>query len=572
MTALTIGWEYLTGYTVATDPGNRECAEWPPHPARVFMALAAAWFETGEDSEEGQALCWLESLEDDPELYLPQTDLGFERSRVTVYVPVNDKAGPSPAALQSVPSMTRAKQPRMFPRRWVGMQPCYLCWRDVDHVERHRGAFDRLCAKVTRIGHSSSLVRMWVESAIPPTSESSDTWLPDQVGARVHVRRTSPGMLAMLADRYGETPRRRRAELTQQIASLHAEKKSIKGKGAAGRKLAIDSALEELTQELANTVEYPPVRPAIGRWSGYRRADERRLEAKPWHSQFDTDLLVLKYVAGPALPLASTLVVTRAVRDTIMRHSGVQPAPAWVSGHKSDGTPLQDEGGHLAVIPLPFVGYRQADGHLLGVALVFPRSIDRRERGRVLGRVLLDDSGCAKKVRLSLGQLGVWIVEKLSWGEYQQALRAEIWTAHSVGANTWASVTPVVLDRFPKTDRAKNRVDWTAEVSEILCQACIRIGLPAPIEVAIDTTSSHVGSPRSLAKHRRLRGHVLTEPSQSVPFGEGFPPYPAKGKNASWPQVHVRIRFAEPVIGPVVLGAGRYRGYGLFKPWKGGHS
>ena len=46
MASLTIAWEYLTGYAVATDPTSRDRAEWPPHPARVFMALAAAWFET----------------------------------------------------------------------------------------------------------------------------------------------------------------------------------------------------------------------------------------------------------------------------------------------------------------------------------------------------------------------------------------------------------------------------------------------------------------------------------------------------------------------------------------------
>ena len=54
MASLTIAWEYLTGYAVATDPSTRDRAEWPPHPARVFMALAAAWFETeppGADDE-----------------------------------------------------------------------------------------------------------------------------------------------------------------------------------------------------------------------------------------------------------------------------------------------------------------------------------------------------------------------------------------------------------------------------------------------------------------------------------------------------------------------------------------
>ena len=69
MPGLTIGWEYLTGYCVATDPASRQRAEWPPHPGRVFMALAAAWFETGEDADEGNALRWLENL-GDPEMAL----------------------------------------------------------------------------------------------------------------------------------------------------------------------------------------------------------------------------------------------------------------------------------------------------------------------------------------------------------------------------------------------------------------------------------------------------------------------------------------------------------------------
>ena len=46
MPSLSLVIEYLTGYAVATDAANREQAEWPPHPARVFMALAAAHFET----------------------------------------------------------------------------------------------------------------------------------------------------------------------------------------------------------------------------------------------------------------------------------------------------------------------------------------------------------------------------------------------------------------------------------------------------------------------------------------------------------------------------------------------
>ena len=123
MASLAIAWEYLTGYAVATDSSTRDRAEWPPHPARVFMALAAAWFETepaatgGEDrddwTDEGVALRWLETL-GDPEMLLPEVEPCYERSKVTCYVPVNDKAGPSAATLQSCPAITRSKQPRLL--------------------------------------------------------------------------------------------------------------------------------------------------------------------------------------------------------------------------------------------------------------------------------------------------------------------------------------------------------------------------------------------------------------------------------------------------------------------------
>ena len=116
----------------------------------------------------------------------------------------------------------------------------------------------------------------------------------------------------------------------------------------------------------------------------------------------------------------------------------------------------------------------------------------------------------------------------------------------------------------------KDRAEWSAEVAEIICEACGRIGLPRPIAVDIDTTSWHVGSPRALVKYRWLRGQGSVEPKQNAAIGDGFPLYPAKNSNASRPQVHVWLGFAEPVVGPILLGAGRYRGYGLLKPWGGG--
>src|SRR5271157_259532 len=239
MVALTIAWEYLTGYAVATDPSTRDRAEWPPHPARVFMALAAAWFETeppGADGEsrdewtaEGAALRWMETL-GDPEMLLPDVERSFERSNVTCYVPVNDRAGPSAATLQSCPAITRSKQPRAFPRIWVGNTSCFLLWSNAEGAEVHRVALERLCRKVTRIGHSSSLVSMRMADDAHPMPEAGSHLVTEELQAEMQARSFSRGTLEMLHERFGEGPRRRYAILTKAIDDLKVKRTSVTGK------------------------------------------------------------------------------------------------------------------------------------------------------------------------------------------------------------------------------------------------------------------------------------------------------------------------------------------------------
>jgi len=573
MPGLTIGWEYLTGYAVATDPSSRERAEWPPHPGRVFMALAAAWFETGEDADEGEALRWLETL-GDPELHIPSIEQVAERSSVTVYVPVNDKVGPSAATLQAVPAMTRSKQPRTFPRVYVGNAYCFMHWPEAADEDRYRDALDRLCGKVTRIGHSSSLVRMWVaEDVEEDRVGGTDRWERAETMATVHCRTFSAGMLDTLPQQT-QIPRIESfAELMWRIEDAQKVVRDAKVGGDAAAKKAANKDLKQARQayeekfgEKFKTSASPPprLRPKLGLWSGYRRADDVNVKSGAGATHFDTDVLVLTRVEGPQLPVVSTLPVTRALRGAIIKHCP-QPAPQWVSGHQANGSVCDDDAGHLACIPLPFVGHEHADGHLLGVGLVFPRSVDRRERGRAAGPLLMNSDGRPREVVLKLGRLGVWKLRKRDWTEWRDALKPETWTAHPSGAMTWASATPVVLDRFPKSDRVKDRAGWIAEVADIVRNACTRIGLPEPTGIDIDTTCWHRGGARAVNKRRPLRGDHVTKGDGTV-LGDGFPFYPAKGTNASRPQVHVWLEFAHPIVGPLLLGAGRYLGYGVCKP------
>lgn len=567
MASLIIAWEYLTGRCVATDVSSRQRAEWPPHTARLFMALAAAWFETEQDADEGAALKWLENL-GDPTLLLPSGEHVFPRSVVDVFVPVNDKAGPSKALLQSAPALTRDRQSRTFPSTWVGNAVCYARWEDVGEVDQHVAALNRLCSKVTRIGHPSSLVRMWVADELPQEPDGIEVWQPDETLAEFQVRRVSSGTLQLLTDLYGDTARVRHAELLQQVDALKEQKKSTKGKDAKKRKDEIAIEIARIERDLDAINPRPPIRPTIGLWSGYHRVDSTSAPGLAL-SHFDTDLLILTQQSGARLPLESTLQVTQALRKTVLKSCGLQPAPEWISGHLADGKPSNGEHGHLAMIPLPFVGSDHADGHLLGLALAFPRSVDRRDRGRCIGPLLLDNQGQPKTVELQLGRLGVWKLVKRDWSEQRQALRPETWTAHPKGATTWATVTPVVLDRFPKSDRIKNRQAWNQEIAETIRKACLRIGLPAPIEIDVDTTSWHRGVPRAIGKRRPLRGTIDENHQADASLGDGFSPYPAKGANASRPQLHIWLRFEQPVVGPVLIGAGRYLGYGVLKPIQG---
>lgn len=586
MPGLILGWEYLTGCCVATDPASRQRAEWPPHPGRIFMALAAAWFETepANDAperkgweEEGDSLRWLEKLGDgdghdspqrDPQLVLPPDCEVGSRKVVTVFVPVNgDRAKETfpeekSGTLQSAPSIARKKNDRTFPSVWVGESPCFLHWPHVpdEAVERHRAALERLCGKVTRVGHSSSLVRMWLADELCPPCHA-DIWVPDDGLADFHVRRISGGTLDLL-DRQFSSRQREYDRLDAEIQSLSTQVGAKRGDEKAG----IKRQIAEIKRR-RDAIDVSPIRPKLGLCTGYRRQPSAP-SAPVAHSDFDSDLLILTQVGGPRLPLASTLAVTQALRGAVMSQSGVQPPPSWVSGHVEDSQPLRDGRQHLAYVPLPVVSGEYADGHLLGAALVFPDSVGRQGRGVVLGRLLLDADGRAKPVRLTLGPLGEWTLTKRDWSETRHGLKPETWSARPHGATTWATATPVVLDRFPKADAMKERDKWEVEVADIIATACGRLGLPCPVEIRFGTTSWHRGSPRASVKRRPLRGQAGAEGTATL--GDGFPAYPAKGSNGVRPQLHVLLRFAEPVVGPILLGAGRFLGYGLFKPLMGG--
>jgi len=513
---LTLGIRYLTGSVAASDVADRRHAEWPPHPGRVFMALAAAHFSTGDDPGERAALEWLET-QPAPELVAPDA---IERPGVTHYVPVNDKAGPSKAPLQSANGVTRTRQPRTFARAWLADDTVFLVWPDAAPDKRQYAALAELAGKVTRIGHSISLVQMWATQE-PPAAKTN--WLPDEARATERLRVPGEGSLRYLERQFNR-------EGVDEFFALTASAENPTDKTV---QRAAKAALKEKFQNQTPA----RLRPELSLSHGYAPRADMPEPAAPG-TVFDPRLLIfpLHRLEGPyrQLDLVATLQLTDGLRRALLAQLGGN-APEILTGHRGN---VRAERPHVAFLPLPFVGHEHAHGGILGVALALPRDLSAPDRQR-----LLQALAGIRKEGLKLGPLGCWELATLNAASPPHSLRDRTWTAAPAGARQWATVTPYVFDRHAK---AKDKAGYQEEVASALADSCTRVGLPAPGEVIVIPVSAHPGAP----------------PAHS------FPRLPRKDGSLCR-HTHAILVFAEPVVGPVLLGAGRYRGYGLCRPPEG---
>ena len=275
-----------------------------------------------------------------------------------------------------------------------------------------------------------------------------------------------------------------------------------------------------------------PRRPPPGKWQGYGPPRTPVASSAP-RSVFDPRIVVIG-ISGPRPALPATLKLTAALRGLLMRQCPDQPPPEWLSGHREDGKPASEP--HLALVPLPFVGAPYADGRVLGVGLVLPVGLRPEEAGRCLEQVLRDSgTGLPKEQRLFDGKWFECAIELETRERPPANLRPNKWTSAS---STWASVTPVVLNRH------FNGKDKWEQAAESMKDACQHIGLPRPRQVLLHPVS-------------RVEG---------VPHAREFPQLTRKRDGGRQGHSHAVLVFDEPVAGPVLIGAGRFRGYGLCRP------
>lgn len=241
------------------------------------------------------------------------------------------------------------------------------------------------------------------------------------------------------------------------------------------------------------------------------------------------------------IPITRAEEIARAVRGALLRHA-VDPPPASLSGHTPDGRRL--ERPHAAFLALP----DRRSCCVAGAAIVLPREIEPEEHQAILlAAARWERSG----LRLLLGRLGTMQLTRVDAPAAGDPVDPSRWSGPS---RRWASVTPIALHHNPgdltsrdpaKADRAARRAE------EIIASGCAHICLPRPTRVRV-------------LRHSLFPG---------VPSAPEFMPFPRKRDGTASDKftrvcVHAVLEFAEMVEGPVLLGAGRYFGVGLFGAWE----
>lgn len=535
---------FLTGRFVATQHNDRRRPEWPPHPARLFSALVAAWADADEpDIAEGDALEWLES----------QTPPGIAasgavpRNPVSHFVPVNDASvvargwykrravsvselaarldaelkasdgeltkrgaqierkllsarevdaqverpgNTNPNAALGMLPESRDKQGRFFPSVTPDDTRVSFLWNATAPHDVAR-VLDRLLGRVTRLGHASSLVSCRVIEKEPNATY--------EVGEGGHnMRAVRRGQLAELQRQF----RRHQGLKPRSLPYVDVQYRSV--------------------EEPKNEPEMVRRPNTAGQW------------------------IVFEFRAGSRFfPAVRAVELASAMRAAVFHHAE-DPIPEEISGHSLNGKPTAVP--HVAFLPLPYVGFEHADGRLLGMALSVPDEVSedaRRALYRAIGNWETDSGRDALK--LTFRARGVVHLRRQRGPTTLVSLRPGGWKRAS---KRWVSATPIALPRHPGrlfggTAATRARAWASAECSVAL--SCSHVGLPRPTTVEVSQGSFIKGA---IAANR-------------------FPAFHQNGREGRPMRrqlLHASVTFEHRVSGPLMLGAGRFVGLGLMRP------
>jgi CRISPR-associated protein Csb2 len=553
---LTIEVELLVGRYAATEHNDRSRAEWPPHPARFFSALVASLHDRDPvDPAEREALLWLEQ-QGAP---LLNVDLNVNetvgrRDVRTVFVPVNDVTlvGDDPErGLREVLSKLAALENREQTGEVVA------------EVKKVRRAVE---------SERKKLAKFVAVQQIPVASPSQEDLkrgtglLPER---RKRQERTFPVIVperAFFAFLWLEAEPRDHLDALRRLCdrvTRLGHSSSFVRCAIIERSLEPNLVPQECGAHVLRVVGPGQLDRLERAYARHQAVEARVLPARPQRygapvnggselprTVFTDQWIVFERVGGhrPLASRGSDLAI--ALRRALIEIHGNEDVPPMLSGHDANGE--RSIQPHVAFVPLPWVGHDFADGSIQGLSLVLPRSIpstDRERLLRLIARWEVERGDVSDNCAVELGtpaDLGRPIKVRLRRTEVpsKTTLNAARWCKPS---RNFVTATPIALDRHPgnlrsNVERAAHRAATEAELA--IADACERIGLPRPSNISISL------------------GPLLPG-AQHVRHFAPWPPQPHRPRRA---RVHAEIEFPEKVRGPVLLGAGRYFGFGLCLP------
>jgi len=490
--------------------------EWPPAPARLFQALVAGAGLGGplQDADR-RALEWIEKL-DPPLIAAPRKHDGHT---VTLYVPNNDldSVGGDLSRIAKIRCSQKVFKPRLFDGA-ISFRYAWSFEEDEDSA-RYAPVICSLAERLYQFGRGVDFACAWAELLEVANLEQELLTYPGiihhpSLGVRgLALKCPMPGSLKSLEDRYRESARRFRAEQ----------------RGGITRQIFTRS---------------PPPRFAPIAYDGptWRYVFELREHSGDgsfavWPMS-ETARLVELLRDGAVARLCSALPSQRAMIERVL------------VGGKIDGSGDIPASERVRILPLPSIGHHHADRGIRRVTVEAPSGSPLSSND-----VQWAFSGLELAGQATEDAPGIMIT--LAGDESDGGMLAHYGVGNGGGYRRWRTVTPAALPDFA----ARRRID----PEQKLAQA--KGGQERASECALAGDSvvqaiRHAGVPARADAIRVQREPFESNGQRVEVFAEGT----RFSKHRLW---HVEIEFSDEILGPLIIGDGRFLGLGLMAPVPG---